>query len=356
MIYNYLLYYKMKRNFKDKKNKDYKKKKNDIRICTYNILAPMAVPKDSKHYSSCDKKCMKWENRFKMIKDEILNIDPEIICLVEVQTDLAYIDIMPTFNKYGYHGFYIPQKAYWYNKESKKNIPDPRLEDNNFGVAILFKTKRFDPINFSTIDYHKLAKKFLISSKLTKFKTRVMKKFAAIQLQLKDKVTKKEFFVCCVHLEHNPLFSDVKNLQAYLLMKVLSKISNSNELPVVLCGDFNSHPKTAVYHGITTGESSNKFDDEKDLEYKLPFIKTPEKFNYSPYKSCFNDIFKKEPNFTNYTVGFKDTLDYIFVNKNFKINSALEGIDTKYEKKYKSFPNVEFPSDHVMLSSDIQIK
>ena len=181
-----------------------------------------------------------------------------------------------------------------------------------------------------------------------------MKKFAGLQIQLKDKKSKKELIVCCIHLEHNPKFADIKNLQAYLLMKVLSKISNNNNIPVLLCGDFNSHPNTAVYQGITTGISTNIFDND-DLEYPLPFIKTPNIFTYSPYKSCYKNIFKREPEFTNFTVDFKNTLDYIFVNDNVKINSALEEIKKKISNKYKSFPNNEYPSDHIMLAADVSI-
>lgn len=344
----------MKRNFKDKKNKKYKKKKNDIRICTYNILAPLAINKNSKHYASCDEKCLNWNYRFKKIKLDILNIDPDIICLQEIQTDLAYTNILPEFSNHGYHGFYIPQKNYWYDKYKKKTILDPRLENNNFGVAILFKFNKFSIINFSTIDYHKIAKKFLIKSKLTKFNDKVMKKFAGLQVHLKNKLTKKEIIICTTHLEHNPLYDDIKNFQGYLLLKVLSKISNNNELPVVLCGDFNSHPNSSTYHGITSGKSLNDFENE-DLNYPKPFIKTPNTYTYSPYRSCFKEIFKKEPKFTNYTIDFKNTLDYIFVNKLIKINSALEDINNTITKKYKSFPNKDFPSDHILIASDIEL-
>ena len=102
------------------------------------------------------------------------------------------------------------------------------------------------------------------------------------------------------------------------------------------------------------GVSTNIFDDE-DFEYPRPFIKTPNVFTYSPYKSSFKEIYKKEPKFTNFTVDFKNTLDYIFVNKKVKVNSALEKIKKSYSKKYDSFPNNDFPSDHIMLASDIQI-
>ena len=84
----------MNRKIKDKNNKIIKNKKDNIRICTYNILAPSTAPPGSRHEVSCDRNCMKWEYRFNNIKKEILEVDPDIICLQEYKL-IWFIQIFP---------------------------------------------------------------------------------------------------------------------------------------------------------------------------------------------------------------------------------------------------------------------
>ena len=88
--------------------KHIKKSDKKIRIATYNILAPIATD-GQKHRESCSEECMKWENRFKLIKKEVMNEKPDIICFQEAQTNLVYDDIFQYFNSNGYYGYYAPQ-------------------------------------------------------------------------------------------------------------------------------------------------------------------------------------------------------------------------------------------------------
>ena len=103
-----------------------KKNKDNIRIISYNILAP-SVAENNKHMTSCNKKCIIWKNRVKMIINEILEQNPDIICIQEMQTDKFY-NMLKTFMKFGYFGIYNPQTGSWYRK--------PLI---NFGVAIFYK-------------------------------------------------------------------------------------------------------------------------------------------------------------------------------------------------------------------------
>ena len=155
------------------------------------------------------------------------------------------------------------------------------------------------------------------------------------------------------HLESKPLYDDIKNLQAFIIMKYIEKIS-TNKFPIILAGDFNSKPDSSAYYGITKGISKNKFDME-DLKYPKPFINTPNTFTTLPMKSAYKEVFGKEPDYSNYTLNFKSTLDYIFFNKYVNIIAALEEINKEYLEKYSSIPNNDFPSDHFLQSTIIKI-
>ena len=65
---------------------------------------------------------------------------------------------------------------------------------------------------------------------------------------------------------------------------------------------------------------------------------------------------KKEPKYTNYTKGFKDCLDYIFINNKLNVISVLEEIPISHYKKYDGFPNKDNPSDHIPLMAEIKFK
>ena len=325
-----------------RKFKQISNSKNGIRIITYNILAPIATKFAKKHKVSCRNNCIEWKYRFNLIKREVLNYNPDIINFQEAQTSVVYNDIFPYFYNKGYQGYYTPADS---TRQRKHNN-----QRNNFGVMILFKIDRFYPLKFGMIDYPNLARNYVDES----FYDKVDKRFCSCVLKLKDKKSNKQFFILTVHLESNPLFTDIKNLQAYITMKYIKKISESNKYPVILAGDFNSKPTSSVYIGITTGKSINKFDNE-DLNYTRPFVNTPNKFTEYPLKSCYKEIYGKEPLYTNFTIDFKDTLDYIFVNSKVKILGSLEEIDNSFSKKNKSIPNNNFPSDHFLQAADIEL-
>ena len=323
------------RNFKHIYNSE-----NGIRIITYNILAPIATGYSKKLKSL--NIWIKWSYRFRQIKKEVLNYDPDIINFQEAQTSVVYTDIFPYFYKNGYQGYYTPADS---KRQRKHNN-----QRNNFGTIILFKIDRFYPLKFGMIDYTTLARKYVEDN----FYDRVDKRFCSCVLKLKDKKSNKQFFILTVHLESNPLYTDIKNLQAFIIMKYINKISENNSYPIILTGDFNSKPTSSAYIGITTGKSLNKFDNE-DLNYIRPFINTPDKFTEYTLKSCYKEIFGKEPLYTNFTVDFKDTLDYIFVNSKVKILGSLEEVSKSFSEKYNSIPNEKFPSDHFLQAADVEL-
>jgi len=334
----------MNRNFKYIK----KNKANNIRIITYNILAPVTTT-GPLHKVACSEKCISWKNRFRLLKQEIMSYKPDIITLQEVQTDTVYNDIFKYFFSKGYFGYYVPQVS------PQRGIQYKQFsEEDNFGVMILFKINKFFCMSINTIDYHSLALDYLKKYKIIKFKDKIQRRFANLIIKLKDKNTLKEFYITTVHLESNPYYDDIKNLQAYLLMKHLEILSKINTIPIILTGDFNSKPSSSIYKGITTGQSFNRFDSE-DLKYPKPFINTSKVFTKYPMKSCYKKVFKKEPKYTNYTIKFQDTLDYIFVNSKIEILGALKEINENYLKKVKSIPNEKLPSDHLIQVADVRL-
>ena len=103
---------------------------------------------------------------------------------------------------------------------------------------------------------------------------------------------------------------------------------------VILGGDFNSIPNSEVYEYIKYKSSEFKFKLES---------------SYSGYNAK-DTTRSKEPTFTNFTLKFQDTLDYIFYEPmNMRVNSVLELPDKEEASKETALPNSHYPSDHLCL-------
>jgi len=115
------------------------------------------------------------------------------------------------------------------------------------------------------------------------------------------------------------------------------------EIPVLLCGDFNSDPQTKLYEFICSGNSK---DQSKLTSHNFKF----KSFNF--------ETEKKEPNFTFYTDSIQKTMDYIFYSTS---SNKTELVPLKVDKltflePSCYIPNEKHPSDHFPLVADFKLE
>ena len=157
------------------------------------------------------------------------------------------------------------------------------------------------------------------------------------------------------HLFWDPEFVDVKLWQSYTLIKELESFLQPRGLPLVLCGDFNSLPDSAVYELFSTG---CVHPQHKHLEYDTQgILPDAQSLSHSiPLCSAFAAMMGKEPEFTNYTEGFKGVIDYVWFSAdtissvgvlNMPSAADIEGIPGG-----KPCPNTQHPSDHLPIVFD----
>lgn len=173
------------------------------------------------------------------------------------------------------------------------------------------------------------------------------------------------------HLYSNKDHPDVKLWQTWQLLQELesfvlsrspqpanhsSDISNQLSLPLIICGDFNSTPDTAVYdllgrRAVHPGHPDlNALDDQ--TAHVLP---DPLSITHSFQLGSVNQaVLGEEPLLTNYTLGFKGTLDYMWYSLG--LMEAVGVFKVPEEdtlKKYgEAMPSTQFSSDHIMLVGD----
>lgn len=334
----------------------------DIKIATYNILIPYQM--HNKKFDK-DKKDIKganvmWFYRWELIKREINLYKPDIICFQEVQNDLFNRDMLPQLLQHGYTGYYIASEP----RVDTKSINKYNYFDYSYsvGLAIFFKNKQFRVIHVTSLDFVNYATRYLESIHddiiiNENFKNKLNSMGANLIILFEDLMTYKRFYVSNIHIVSSPVLDDIKTLMCYIALRYIYRRIGSENHGLIFCGDFNSLPTSNVYNGITTGhvrkygKTINEIGIERELIEPIFNLKD-EIFTDKTLKSCYKEIYGKEPQYTNYTPKFKETLDYIFVNNNVQIIGSLESPDLSGIDR---IPNDFYGSDHILQMAVVRL-
>eukprot|EP01125_Pyxidicula_operculata_P015564 TRINITY_DN5297_c0_g1_i1.p1 TRINITY_DN5297_c0_g1~~TRINITY_DN5297_c0_g1_i1.p1 ORF type:complete len:513 (+),score=98.64 TRINITY_DN5297_c0_g1_i1:658-2196(+) len=332
-----------------------------IRVLCYNILAESYAAGGRINY--CASWALSWDYRKHRILKEILLNEPGIVCLQEVECLQFQAFFLPEMKSRGYTGKYHPKSRWRTMDETAKKTVD--------GCAIFWKCELFNQVSIGDeelIEYQAIALRkhdSIGSSGIN----RLMNKdniAIAVLLELKGnlKVTDNEYLlVVNTHIHWDPNFSDVKLMQVQMLVERIEEIASKYgrprdkqppELPMIVCGDFNSSPSSAVYQLLGTKKVKADHSDfckqdyggytQKGLEHSL---------NLS---SAYGTV-TGEPAFTNYTDDFAGVLDYIwFTDETLSAERVLipHGEDIVLNLN-GALPNPYMCSDHIPLVCDIGI-
>merc|ERR1719384_2069998 len=119
-------------------------------------------------------------------------------------------------------------------------------------------------------------------------------------------------------------------------------------MPLLICGDFNSTPESAVYEYLRRGQVRENHPDLQNdpcgivkqltLRHSLPMA--------TAYETCNG----REAQYTNYTEDFKGTLDYIWFSPDALAVLAISQVDDESQLTLETaLPSSTRPSDHVSL-------
>lgn len=324
-----------------------------------------------------------------MILEEIKNHDADIVCLQEVNRDnfdnffrreLAYKD---------YRGVFWPQSR-------AKTMPEKEARYVD-GCATFFKSSKYICLDKILIDFAITAiNRPDMKGEHDTFNRVMPRDHIAVAMFLENRMTGSRLIVANAHIFWDPAFADVKVVQVAILMEQISKqaekwakhapctekaafrhsetdgdgdsesleeapaepgpsleYSSGPQLPLVICGDFNSAIGSGVCDLIMNGSLPGNHEDLANRGYG----------NFTrdgmahPFKlrSAYTDI--EELSFTNYTHTFSGVIDYIFYSTNaLQVRGLLGNVDLEYLRKVPGFPNHYFPSDHLALKAELSVK
>ncbi|GMJ14912.1 catabolite repressor 4c [Hibiscus trionum] len=200
-------------------------------VASYNILGDRNASKHKDLYLNVPSDYIRWGYRKRVLCEEIMSWSPDIICMQEVD---KYFDLRNTMEKAGYVGSY-----------------KRRTGDNVDGCATFWKPTKFRLLERESIEFKGLG--------------------------LRDNVAQLSVFEMCkdesrrlvvgnIHVLYNPSRGEVKLGQIRFLSSRAQVLSNRwGNAPVVLGGDFNSTPQSAIYKFLSTSELNIKLYSRREL-------------------------------------------------------------------------------------------
>jgi CCR4-NOT transcription complex subunit 6 len=209
----------------------------------------------------------------------------------------------------------------------------------------------FSVLKSHVVEFQQLAMSKPELSKSQDVFNRVMiKDNIAIFALFEDKQSHQRILVGNAHLHWDPQYKDVKLIQTAMLMEELETLvkgeSHSDQLQIILCGDFNSLPSSGVFEFLSQGRIPQNHDDFGNYSYGNYTLKG---LSHSlSLKSSYSHM--QELPFTNYTPIFKGVIDYVWYSTfSLTVTALLGAIEQSYVDRCVGFPNWHHPSDHIPL-------
>jgi CCR4-NOT transcription complex subunit 6 len=357
-----------------------------VTALSYNILCDKYCTQSQ--YGYTPSAALAWEHRRETILAELRERDADIVCLQEIDQDSFNDFFRASLAHNDYKGVFWPKGRARTMAEKEAKLVD--------GCAIFYKNSKYILLDKQLVDFANTAINRPDMKGEHDIFNRVMPRDdIAVLAFMENRTTGSRLIVGNVHVFWNPAFTDVKLVQVAILMEQITKFANKwakfppctdkvvyrftngdgdegeevpdttqepgpsqeysdgAQIPLLLCGDFNSMPDSGIYELIVQGNLSSQHEDLGSRKYGN-FTRDGISHPFS-LKSSYSAI--GELSFTNYTPGFVGVLDYIWFSTNtLQVVGLLGDVDKSYLERVPGFPNYHFPSDHLALYAQYVIK
>jgi len=320
-----------------------------FRVVSYNILADLYADSDFSRESlfpQCPPFASEYQYRGKLILNELINFHPDIICLQETDRKVFQHDLLPVLTKLGFMGEFklkggmVDEGLSVFYRSDQFGL----LESRGSVLSEVLEEPRFAHV------WNVIKKRSALVEKMKGLTAAV---FIAV-LQCKHDPNKL-LVVGNTHLYYKPDADHIRLLQTEMCLvelketrrEILSRYPDT-EVGILFCGDFNSTPPFGVLKYVTEGSLSSKHPDWSIVkEEMVESLSLSHPFNLNTATGT--------PKYTNYTIGFKDCLDYIFYDENsFSVEQVVPFPTDDELGFHQALPNVSFPSDHVSLVAELK--
>lgn len=363
-----------------------------VKVFTWNILCDKFAT--STLYGYTPSGALSWEYRRERIIQEIRDRDADILCLQEIATDVFREFFSPELAQSDYKGIHWPRpKAKTMNEKDAAGVD---------GCAVFYKASKWILLDKQLIDYANIAINRPDMKNHHDIFNRVMPKDnIGIICLFESRFTGARMIVANTHLAWEPTLADVKLVQTAILMENITRLAekyvrwpslkekekrmiqmplsvledgaepkkdfpdpkpsqeyrSNTEIPLLVCGDYNSTPDSSVYELLSMGRVSPGHNDFGDHQYGS-FTRDGVEHPFSMRSAYVHlDGTPDELSFTNYVPGFAEVIDYIWYSTNtLEVVELLGPPDRNHLKRVPGFPNYHFPADHIQIMAEFVIK
>jgi CCR4-NOT transcription complex subunit 6 len=293
-----------------------------------------------------------------MLLQELHDMSGDVLCLQEVQADHYEKELKPWLSDQGYDGLF--------KQKTRESMGQHGKVD---GCAIFWKRSKFLLVENYTIEFNECARRsaaslHMDSEESHRFMQRLSRDNVAqlVVLELFQRTATRarhhgsQICVVNTHLYSNHQRPDVKIWQCLTLLREIEHFVVQRDLPLLICGDFNSEPDSAVYqlladrcvmgnHPELDGHPISVLPEVHQISHNLDLA------------SVYGTALGQEPLYTNYTGSFRGTLDYIwFTPAKLRVLTiaAIPEVDI-LETAGEALPNPQYPSDHLSMCCDVQL-
>jgi 2',5'-phosphodiesterase len=322
---------------------------NAIRVVTYNVLADYyadSVDGRTKLFNYCPQYAIDIDYRKQLLLKEIVGYNADILCMQEVDFKVFELDLIPFLNEQTMSGVH----------EKKGTTPE--------GLATFYRTDRFELIENYGINLGEAAKTHPACSDLfqklqynEKLVTRFVDRSTTLQVVLLRSLEfpNKFFIVANVHLYFHPDADHVRLLQIGFSMLLVDDFVNkykekysTDDISLLFCGDFNSVPECGIFKLMNEGQVPEDFIDwSSNKEEAVVNVNLSQA--YAMKSACGT------PKYTNFTLGFRECIDYIFYQSDkFSVTKSVDIPSDEDLNLHNAIPSVCFPSDHIALIAELE--
>ncbi|CAD5227343.1 unnamed protein product [Bursaphelenchus xylophilus] len=357
----------------------------EFTVFCYNVLCDKYATTNL--YSYCPSWALNWEYRKNAIIKEILRYDADIVALQEVEAEQFKVLFEPSLKEHGYDGIFAPKsRAKTMNADDRKHVDGCSL----FWKSSKFRMNHQHLVEFAQVAINKAYKSdAIINRVMPKDNIALMAIMEVLpgiyrskdgppsfldsspdtagspEVDSEDSVVGTPLVLCAAHIHWDPEFCDVKLIQSMMLVhecaRQIEAVAEKSkvplpEVPLIICGDFNSLPDSGVIEYLTRGIIHKEHPDLKSFrnDMVLNGINTNDyaELNYTHALQLESAISPEHISNTNITLDFKGMIDYIFTSPQ-SLNKVgyLGGMDQTWisENKILGFPHPHVPSDHIPI-------
>ncbi|KAK0044097.1 2 5-phosphodiesterase 12 [Biomphalaria pfeifferi] len=325
--------------------------KGSFRVLTYNILAQIYADTDlarQELFNYCPLEALDMNYRKHLLLKEIIGYKGDLLCLQEVDYSIFHSHLTPALTALGYFGLFRPKAG--------------QVAEGCCHFIRQDKFRLVSELDVTLSEYlstsPNCADIWAQVGQVPALKEKLEQRSSILQVSVVENLETPGKFVCLAntHLYFHPTACNIRLIHAVTALRHLQSIreayiQENKDISIIFCGDFNSAPHLGIYQLMTAQMVPADHVDWSSAgpEEYLTGLELSQPINMA--SAC------GVPPYTNFTRGFKETLDYIFFDSDkLEVMHVIPMPDHDDVTAHQALPSVVFPSDHIAQICELKFR